>query len=231
LRADRAHSDWFTAAELVEFYTQIPQPPRIIDLSGGSPDLVPEWTPWMMRALQNAGRDHDTYLWTDDNLSTTYLFDNLPTADLDLLLSYRNYGRVCCIKGFDERSFAFNTRAAPDAYDRQFEILKRVLDLGLDTYGYVTLTSPHSDGVAEGVAILLDRLQAIDPYFPLRIVPLRIQIFTPVAQRLARDPDRERSFRVQEEAIACWNNELSRRFDLGLRSRSMSDVPLKRRVS
>lgn len=151
LKADPDRSAWFTAAELVALYRQNSDPPRIIDLSGGSPDLVPEWTPWMRRALHNAGLKESTYLWTDDNLSTTYLFDALSPQDLALVRHYRNYGRVCCIKGLDARSFAFKTRAAPQDYDRQFEILKRVLALGIDVYGYVTLTSAHDDGVAAGV--------------------------------------------------------------------------------
>ena len=76
LKADRQRSEWFTAVQLVELYTREPEDrPVVIDLSGGSPDLVPEWTPWMMRALKDAGLDRSTYLWTDDNLSTPYLFD------------------------------------------------------------------------------------------------------------------------------------------------------------
>lgn len=229
LRADPDHSAWFTAGQLVELYQRIPDPPRIIDLSGGSPDLVPEWTPWMMRALVEAGLDDRTYLWTDDNLSTTYLFDALPPEDVALLRGYRNYGRVCCVKGFDARSFAFNTRAAADGFERQFEVLSRVVDLGLDVYGYVTLTSPHDEAVSRGVADLLDRLQAIDPNYPLRVVPLRITVFTPVEQRLARDADRERSLAVQEEAIAAWNSELEKRFTPELRMLPICDVPLQRR--
>ena len=227
LNADLNHAAWFTATELVDLYRQIPDPPRIIDLSGGSPDLVPEWTPWMMRALKNAGVDETTYLWTDDNLSTTYLFDALSAAELDLLRGYRNYGRVCCIKGFHARSFAFNTRAAPEDYGRQFDILRRVIGLGIDVYGYVTLTSAYAGGIEIGVRDLVDRLQAIDPNFPLRVVPLQIQIFTPVHQRLARDADREFSLRVQEEAIVTWNAELERRFDPTLRARPVCDVPLR----
>lgn len=226
LSANQEKAAWFTTDELVELYRSVPNAPRIIDLSGGSPDLVPEWTPWMMRSLAAAGLAGTTYLWTDDNLSTTYLFDALSKADLDLLRSYRNYGRVCCIKGFDARSFAFNTRAAPSDYERQFAILRGVIGLGIDTYGYVTLTSPHDDRVAAGVADLIDRLQEVDTHFPLRVVPLRIQVFTPVAQRLARDADRERSLRVQEEAIAAWSHEIERRFDPALRSRSICHVPL-----
>jgi uncharacterized Fe-S cluster-containing radical SAM superfamily protein len=229
LKADPNRSAWFTATELVDLYRQIPDPPRIIDLSGGSPDLVPEWTPWMMRALSDAGLAETTYLWTDDNLSTTYLFDALAPNDLARLRGYRNYGRVCCIKGFDSRSFTFNTRAGPQDYNRQFEILRRVLELGLDVYGYVTLTSPHDDGVAQGVADLMDRLQAIDPNYPLRVIPLRIQVFTPVEQRLARDDARERSLIVQEEAIARWMSELECRFNTDQRALAISDVPLRTR--
>lgn len=231
LRADTNRAEWFTATELVEFYRKIPDAPRIIDLSGGSPDLVPEWTPWMMRALKNVGLDETTYLWTDDNLSTTYLFDALLPADLNLLRAYRNYGRVCCIKGFDARSFAFNTRAAQSDYVRQFDILRRVIALGIDVYGYVTLTSPYADGVEAGVRDLVDRLQAVDPNFPLRVVPLRIQIFTPVEARLARDGDRERSLQVQEEAIAAWNVELARRFCPALRARPICDVHMGGQVA
>jgi uncharacterized Fe-S cluster-containing radical SAM superfamily protein len=230
LKADPERSAWFTADELVALYREIPHPPHIIDLSGGSPDLVPEWTPWMMRALRDAGLAQSTYLWTDDNLSTTYLFDRLTPADRELLCSYSNYGRVCCIKGFDARSFAFNTRAGPSDYDRQFEILRRVLALGLDVYGYVTLTSPHDDGVERGVRDLVDRLQAIDPNFPLRVVPLRIQVFTPVERRISKDDDRERSLEVQETAIAAWNTEIERRFEETLRVRAICDVPLQGRL-
>ena len=229
LKADPNRSAWFTSAELIDLYRQIPHAPGIIDLSGGSPDLVPEWTPWMMRALTSAGLAETTYLWSDDNLSTFYLFEKVAPADLALLRSYRNYGRVCCLKGFDARSFAFNTRAGPHDYKRQFEVLRRVLDFGLDVYGYVTLTSPHDDGVGQGVADLVDRLQAIDPHFPLRVIPLRIQVFTPVEQRLARNEAWERSLGVQEEAIAAWTGELERRFSPELRALQICDVPLRAR--
>jgi uncharacterized Fe-S cluster-containing radical SAM superfamily protein len=229
LKADISRSEWFSATELVNLYRQVPNAPQIIDLSGGSPDLVPEWTPWMMRALTDAKLAEVTYLWTDDNLSTTYLFDALTSADVALLRSYRNYGRVCCIKGFDARSFAFNTRAAPQDYDRQFDVLRRVLDLGLDVYGYVTLTSPYDDGVPGHVADLMDRLQAIDTNYPLRVIPLRIQMYTPVEQRLARNEAREKSLAVQEEAIATWQVELKKRFSLTQRELQICDVPLRTR--
>jgi uncharacterized Fe-S cluster-containing radical SAM superfamily protein len=230
LIADPRRSAWFTAEELVEMYIQVSDRPVIIDLSGGSPDLVPEWIVWMMDALTHSGLTKSTFLWSDDNLSTTYLFDHLDASTISQLERYRNYGRVCCIKGFDARSFAFNTRAAPGDFDRQFEILRRVLTLGIDVYGYVTLTSPFSDNVSSGVASLIDRLQDIDANFPLRVVPLRIQIFTPVEHRLAKREDRERSLLIQEEAIASWNDEISRRFNDESRALQICDVPRSTRT-
>lgn len=227
LAGDSRHGEWLTANELVELYRRIPNGPRIIDLSGGSPDLVPEWTPWMMRALTDAGLAESTYLWGDDNLSTTYLFDNLSQADLDLVRSYRNYGRVCCIKGFDERSFSFNTQAEPDGFERQFEVLGRLLTLGIDLYGYATLTAPDDQGLERAIANLFDRLQALDPNFPLRMVPLRIQIYTPVADRLRRNPLREKSMEVQEAAIAAWNREIETRYTMTQRALPINEVLLQ----
>jgi hypothetical protein len=59
------------------------------------------------------------------------------------------------------------------------------------------------------------------------MVPLRIQVFTPVEQRLSKDNDRERSLIVQEQAIASWNAEIERRFDEALRARPIGEVPLR----
>jgi uncharacterized Fe-S cluster-containing radical SAM superfamily protein len=227
LSADPNRGEWLTAEDLVRLYRNELERPLVIDLSGGSPDLVPEWTPWMMRALADAGLDSSTFLWTDDNLSTTYLFDKLDRAELDRVRAYRNYGRVCCFKGYDARSFAFNTRAAEADFEAQFVIIQRLLELGLDIYGYVTFTAPSDDGVEEAMAQFVDRLQALDPNLPLRVVPLEIREFSPVTPRM--DAIRQRSLVVQQNAIAVWNSELERRFDRTLRSLDIASVPLSRR--
>ncbi|MCY4038113.1 MAG: hypothetical protein OXF09_01490 [Hyphomicrobiales bacterium] len=224
LAANPKHSKWFTSKELVTLYAQEQNRPLIIDLSGGSPDLVPEWVLWMMDALTDASLHKSTFLWSDDNLSTTCLFDHLNSRDLNRLVQYQNYARVCCFKGYDARSFTFNTRAMPKDYDCQFQIMSKLLNLGLDIYGYVTLTSPYTDRVKEGVCDFIDRLQALDSNLPLRVIPLQIRIFTPVKERLC--PERKRSLDVQEEAISVWNSEIASRFDIALRSANITDVPL-----
>ena len=225
LRADLSRSRWMSPRELIDLYLAQEDPPSIIDLSGGSPDLVPEWTVWMMNALEQAGLSSSTYLWTDDNLSSTYLFDVLSRKEIRRLVEYRNYGRVCCFKGFDAESFAFNTHANGEGFRDQFAIMRRMLRLGIDLYGYVTLTSGNSDQVARRVATFVDHLQELDANLPLRIVPLQIQVFTPVSKRL--NPEREKSLSVQEEAIAAWSAELARRYPSELRQAAIAAVPLE----
>jgi uncharacterized Fe-S cluster-containing radical SAM superfamily protein len=227
LSADPKRSAWLSAEELVALYRAEEHRPLIIDLSGGSPDLVPEWTPWMMQALSAAGLDRTTYLWSDDNLSTRYLFEKLSPSEWELMRRYRNYGRVCCFKGFDPRSFSFNTQAAQGDFDLQFDIMQQLLTLGLDTYGYVTLTAETADGLDEAMPRFFDRLQQLDWNLPLRIVPLEIREFGPMAARL--DRVRRKSLEVQQQAIAAWNREIKHRFDAELRMVDIANVPLATR--
>jgi hypothetical protein len=184
-----------------------------------------------MDALEAAGLAEATYLWSDDNLSTDYVFTKLSDAQRERLTAYRNYGRVCCFKGFDAASFAFNTTAQPEDYDAQFERFGRYLDLGLDLYGYVTLTGPDVAAAARGVPTLLDRLQSLDPNLPLRVIPLEIGNFSPTRERDARGGQArfEAAAPVQEAAIAIWMNELERRYPAGQRARAVVDVPLRAR--
>ena len=226
LSADPKRSRWLSADELVELYQKEASAPQLIDLTGGSPDLIPEWSVWMMEALEKAGLSKSTYLWTDDNLSTTYIFDHLSTDELDQLQSYDNYGRVCCFKGFDPNSFTFNTRAQGTDFDRQFEIMRRLLTLDIDLYGYLTLTAVTDQDMATHISAFIDRLQELSTNLPLRIVPLRIGMYGPVSSRMTTE--HARSLQVQETAIAYWNEELEKRFSSVIRNLSICDIPLRR---
>lgn len=225
LAGDEARSEWVDASDMVARYAAEPDPPRILDLSGGSPDLTPEWVLWTMQELRQAGLEDGTYLWSDDNLSTDFFFDELSAADRHIMADYGNYGRVCCFKGFDQESFSFNTTADAAAYDDQFARFARYLDAGLDLYAYVTLTGPLVETVPDAMEAFVDRLQAIAPTLPLRTVPLRIEPFGPLlARRQRRDVDQ--ALAVQEAAIIAWSDIIARRFDEGQRAISIADVTL-----
>jgi uncharacterized Fe-S cluster-containing radical SAM superfamily protein len=222
-RQDR--SSMLSAERLVNLYLAEPSRPKIIDLSGGQPDLVPEWVPWMMRALSAAGISDQVFLWSDDNLSNDYFWRYLSEDERTLISDYRMYGKVCCFKGFDAHSFARNTAAAPELFDRQFALMRRLInETTIDLYAYVTLTTDQPTGIESAMSAFIDRLQALDANLPLRTVPLEITAFTPVLPRM--NTEHQRALSLQEEAIAAWDEELVRRFSEHERARAICDVPL-----
>jgi organic radical activating enzyme len=224
LAGDPKHSSPLTAAELIDLYLAEAERPPVIDLSGGQPDLVPEWIAWMLAEFRRRGLD--VYVWSDDNLSNDYFFSQLTPVERATIEGDERYGKVCCFKGFDDASFAFNTQAAPELFARQFELMRRLLEqTPLDLYCYVTFTSPDADEVARKMSAFVDRLQEIDRHLPLRTVPLEISVFTPVTPRLT-DAHR-RALAIQNDAVAAWNEELQQRFTAGERAVAMTDVPLR----
>jgi uncharacterized Fe-S cluster-containing radical SAM superfamily protein len=224
LSANSDYSDWLSPATLIDRYLDQPDPPPIIDLTGGQPDLVPEWVPWMMAELRNRGLEHQVYLWSDDNLSNDYFWRFLSDADIELIATYPNYGRVCCLKGFNAKSFAFNTRAEQALFDQQFELMKKLLTLGIDLYAYATFTAPSRDGIEEDMRRFVDRLQMLDENLPLRTVPLEIQEFTPVKERLSSAT--ADALQNQRIAIEAWLQELESRFSSEELSCNIADIPL-----
>jgi uncharacterized Fe-S cluster-containing radical SAM superfamily protein len=226
LAGNREHSRMRSAAELVELFVSEPDRPAVIDLSGGQPDLVPEWVPWMLAELRNRGLERSVYLWSDDNLSNDYFFALLSREDRELLDSAPAYGKVGCFKGFDESSFAFNTAAAPGLFGRQFELVGRLIhETSIDIYGYATFTTPDDRDIEGRMAAFVDQLQEVAPLLPLRVVPLEVGAFTPTRPRMGTE--HERALTVQTEAVAAWQDELRRRFSLEQLTRPICDVQFR----
>jgi uncharacterized Fe-S cluster-containing radical SAM superfamily protein len=226
LSANPKKATWLSASEMVELYSKSNDQPKVIDLSGGQPDLTPEWIPWMMHELRQRNLEKSVYLWSDDNLSNDYLLRFLTNDDFELMRSYRNYGKVCCFKGFDNESFAFNTAAAPDLFDRQFELFSKHLTLGLDLYAYTTFTSTNEQNIGHKMKVFVDRLQSLHPNLPLRTIPLEIKSFTPMQNRL--QPPHENAIRIQQTAIQCWNQEIQERFSPAERQLPIFEISLTR---
>lgn len=227
LSAHPRHSAFKSADELLDLYLDEVGHPAVLDLSGGQPDLVPEWTLWFSEALRGRGLMETTYLWSDDNLSNDFLWRFLTKSEVERLAAVPNYGRVGCFKGFDERSFAFNTGASSDLFVTQFHLMRRLVDTGFDVYGYVTLTSPDDRQVARAIGSFVDRLQElVHPLFPLRTIPLQVKPFSPTRERMSSA--RHRALAVQEYAALAWGEELRARFSEQDRSRRIYEHRLVR---
>lgn len=223
LAGSESSGTWLAADDLVDLYLAEEARPVVIDCSGGQPDLVPEWIAWMVEALQRKGLAETVYLWSDDNLSNDYFWRFLSREHIERIVSYVNYGRVCCFKGYSASSFAFNTRADAGLFERQFDLFKRLLMVGIDLYGYATFTNPSDESMYADMRDFVDRLQAIHPLTPLRVVPLQIETFGVVQPRVR--PIHERAMMVQEEAIQAWNEELGARFTSDERRTTIVDLP------
>ena len=224
LNADEAHAAWMSPSDLIGLYLAEPASPDVIDLSGGQPDLIPEWVPWMMRELRARGIEDSVYLWSDDNLSTDYFWRFLTDRARELIATYCNYGKVCCFKGFSAESFAFNTGAAKELFERQFHLIRRYVDLGIDLYGYVTFTSPSVERTREDIKRFVDDLQNIHCNLPLRVIPLEIRPFSPMKGRLKVQHQSAKD--NQRRVVAAWQEELTSRFSASERACNITDVTL-----
>lgn len=202
LRADPATSKWWTAEALVDAYLELDDRPPILDLSGGSPDLAPEWIAWTLEAIEARGETGETFVWSDDNLSSTRLLEGEGRGLLEAIARHPNYGRACCLKGFDGPSFAFNTRAHPDGFERQMAILSAYAGSEIDIYVYLPLVGPSDADPRALVGTIVDRLAAIRPDLPARTVPLFVGTFKTMQGRL--DATRREALQRQWELLRHW---------------------------
>jgi uncharacterized Fe-S cluster-containing radical SAM superfamily protein len=225
LSANPRFSKFKKADELIDLYLAEGNRPPIIDLSGGQPDLVPEWGFWFAKELKRRQMEKSVYLWTDDNLSNDFLWRCLTSGQIQEMARLPAYGRVGCFKGFDPESFAFNTKADPKLFSQQFKLMHRLVSAGFDVFGYVTLTTPNETDIAAKVSTFIDRLQEeVHPLFPLRTVPLRIEVFTPTKSRVGQE--QLVALRIQESAVEAWNSELRRRFTIAQMSKNITEHSL-----
>lgn len=201
---------WVSSDELLDNYLATPDRADIIDLSGGQPDLAPEWIVWMMEAINKKNLSGRIFLRSEDNLSNDLMWQVLTPAQLDLISNFPNYSRIGCFKGFDYESFSFNTRAHPQLFDRQFDIARKIINSGIDFFAHITLTGASLVGVESKIHTLFDRLQDIHPLLPLRVVPLTIKEFS--AWHAREFSGREEWSRVQAVALEAWANEMFMRF-------------------
>lgn len=225
LSANPKYSAFLTAETLIDYYLSESNRPSIIDLSGGQPDLVPEWVLWTMDVLKAKELHEDVFLWSDDNLSNDFFWKYLSDSDIAKIAEYKLYSRVCCFKGIDSHSFSINTKASPDLFERQFDLFRRLLGTGIDLYAYVTLTSDNQSNYINTVPKFLDKLQSIHINLPLRTVPLEVKNFTPVNNR--EISLKNIYLNSQYQGIDVWIKEMESRYSSLDRGKLITNVNLR----
>lgn len=225
LSGESKYGQWMTCDELLQLYFEQRDPPDIIDLSGGQPDLVPEWAVWMIEAIKKNGVGNKIHIRSENNLSNFLLRDKLNKSQIRLLLEYEKYTMVGCFKGFDEDSFSFNTKANKEFFDIQFEVAKYIIDLGIEFLAYVTLTGIEYRNISDKMNCFFDKLQAIHQDLPLRIVPLTIAPFPSWNNKIK--PNQNLWTEVQRKAQHSWFEVLEQRFSANMRKKNFEQIILK----
>lgn len=211
LKANPEHGDLTSVEKMIDLYQTQEHPPKIIYLTGGQPDLAPEWTLWMMEELEKRDLDDKVFLWQDDNLSSTALWDHLTPEQIRKMANYPLYARATCLKGISPETFALNTGANGRFFDLQIETLSRLVREGFDIYTYLTLLSPDFGHAKTTLPLLMDRLrEEVHPLMPLRIFPSKVVEFDQTTKRM--DNSNRAMLANQKALLAIWNEELGKRY-------------------
>lgn len=219
------NGNWLSVNDLMDLYLEDPNRPKVIDLSGGNPELTPEWVYWWMEAIKKRGLEEKIYLWSDDTLSTDSMYKYLTMNQIQELAEYRNYGKVCCFKGFDEESYFFNSRFRDGSYNEQFNTLKKYINQGFDVYAYVTITCPNLENIEKKIRIFFDSLQRIHEMLPLRTIPLKIVAYGPTQQRM----NQQHQIAINNQFIVkdLWMSELEKRFQRSHLNTNIAKIRIK----
>ncbi|MGW8444287.1 hypothetical protein ACWGXJ_25585 [Paenibacillus sp. S33] len=210
LAGNEKFGSFFTADELVDMFLNEHNHPNVLDLSGGQPDIVPEWCLWTMQSLEERKMNNKVFLWMDDNLGTETLWEVLTPEEINYMANYPLHSRACCFKGYDDNSFRFNTANLHSNHESQLRIFDKLHKEGFNLYAYITLTSPEGNTTPQKISDFIDRLQAIHPNVPLRTIPLEIQPFNAMVSR--KNVAQTQSLEEQSKAYYYWWEEMTKRF-------------------
>jgi len=215
LSADKSKVKMLTTDELIELYLNQKNRPNIIDLSGGQPDLVPEWTLSMLKSIEKYGLRNKVYVWIDDNLSVE-MKQYLTVKELNYIVNFPKLSKVGSFKGYDECSFVFNTKASMDEYDKQFKVFKSLINHGFDMYAYVSFTAPPESiyNIKQKIKNFIKKLQEVHFNLPLRVIPLKIHPFTAIQDRNFQKYDISKVYEHQYIVYQVWRDELKKQYSL-----------------
>ncbi|MBI2041946.1 MAG: radical SAM protein [Candidatus Nealsonbacteria bacterium] len=185
---------------------------NILRISGGEVFIVPEIIFWMVEAIEKARLENDLYVWVDSNLATGNSYWNHLSAEQRARIEhFRNLGVCVCYKGFDRETFYENTGAAPEFFDEQFRMHRRLVEEGLDVYSYLYPVTSSAKNLRGRLSLFMDRLrEEVSEFAPLRMATPPIKVYGPTEKRLT--PARKKALENQLEAMKIWKEELQKRY-------------------
>jgi uncharacterized Fe-S cluster-containing radical SAM superfamily protein len=185
---------------------------NILRISGGEVFIVPEIIFWMVDAIELFNLQHYLYLWVDCNLATgDNYWKYLSEEQRARISNFKNLGVCVCYKGFDPETFYENTGAAPEFFDEQFRMHRRLVEEGLDVYSYLYPVTSSAKNLRGRLSLFMDRLrEEVSEFAPLRMATPPIKVYGPTEKRL--NPARKKALENQWKAMKIWKEELQKRY-------------------
>jgi hypothetical protein len=129
------------------------------------------------------------------------------------------------IKGISPQSFYENTGSSPGNFETQLSTLKGVVDEGFDVYPYLVMLTSDLKAAETDIPQLVDRLQAIHAYLPLKVFPSKVVEFPQTSKRMGTD--QQQMLTNQRDVLGIWTNEMTRRYSGAELSYPKSQISLK----
>lgn len=215
---------WFSANQIIHEMLAADGLPQVIVLSGGNPEIAPAWPLSLMKALEKKGVTNKFYLWSDDALSLDYFHEVLSKREIEYMVHYTGYGKVCCFKGYNDLSCQFNTQNNLLYYHDQLRRFRRYYEDGFDLYGYVTFTTPELTNMEQELQKFFDDLRRIHPLMPLRVIPLRITLYESVR---SLNKEQMSAYENQFAVLEVWLNLIAKNFDSNLVEEKISRIHIR----
>ena len=178
-------SKYLSANELLDLCIDNGEYPKNIDISGGSPDLVPEFVLWILEAVEQRGLKGKISIWVDSNLNSKYYETCLSKPDLEYISNFPNFRFLCSLKGWNEESAYFNS-GMTGTFQQQLDCLRFFVEHKMNLYLYVTLISSKIP-TEKDLRKLFDLLYDIDKDLPTYTIPLGIKPFHAVTDKAKRN--------------------------------------------
>lgn len=211
LAAREGYGEWMTISDMIELFLKENHLPYIIDLSGGQPDLVPEWCLWVMEEVEKRNLRDIIYIWMDDNLATTHIMEKYLTQEqISYMANYPKHSRACCFKGYNEYTYRFNVGNKCLTLEEQVNNFRKLYNYGFDIYAYITLTGPKGSANRKDIEVFISKIQDIHPKLPLRLIPIKIKEFTETAERI--NGIQIEALEEQYRAYDIWTEVMNERF-------------------
>lgn len=172
---------------------------RNLDLSGGSPDLFPEFLFGLLHEIERVGLKGKITIWSESNLDTRF-YSRLSKGMMNYIITFPYFHLLCSLKGWDSESVLYNTQNTMN-FEEQVKGIEFFCRKHFPISVYLVFIG-NRVATLEDIRKLYVRLKNIDMRLPEWCIPLYIKKFSAQAMEgnLYKD-----TYGEQKKAAEWWD--------------------------